>query len=478
MAFRALLSEVESEAAAANICYYPSVKDAIKYAKDSTSPLAYKFYDKDQVVMGKKMRDWLRFSVVYWHTFRGSGADPFGAPTLPNARGWVVVDGDLSKQSRKQILEGCIRRVDAAFELFTKLGVDYYAFHDRDIAPELSTIEETNDLLDAVTDYMKKKQDQTGVKLLWGTANLFSHPRYANGGATNPDFRVFAYACAQVKKAIELTVKLGGEGYVFWGGREGYMSLLNTDVRKELDHLAAMFKMAVAHKKECGRPDLAFYIEPKPKEPTKHQYDYDAQTVMAFLRTYGLENDFKMNIEPNHTTLAGHSYEHDIVFSCAYDCLGSIDCNTGDDQLGWDTDQFLMDDRKATLVMMAVIKMGGFTTGGLNFDCKVRRESTDLDDIFIAHIGSMDVFARGLLQAAHIVSSGKLQSMVDARYSTWKSIPEGQTVEAGTAKLEVLEAFVKNLDATKQAISTVPSSGKQELFEMVFNDEIYAALRK
>jgi xylose isomerase len=289
---------------------------------------------------------------------------------------------------------------------------------------------------------------------------------------------VFAYACAQVKKAIELTVKLGGEGYVFWGGREGYMSLLTTDVRQELDHLAAMFKMAVAHKKALGRPDLAFYIEPKPKEPTKHQYDYDAQTCFAFLRTYGLENDFKMNIEPNHTTLAGHSYEHDLVFSAAYDMLGSIDCNTGDDQLGWDTDQFLMDDKKAALVMLTVLKMGGFTTGGLNFDCKVRRESTELEDIFIAHIGSMDCFARGLIQAAHIIQSGKLQSMVDARYATWKNVEEAKKVLEGSAHLGDLEAFVKSLDVAGKAISTVPSSGKQELFELVFNDESLAALKQ
>ncbi|KAJ1551162.1 hypothetical protein HK096_002790, partial [Nowakowskiella sp. JEL0078] len=464
MSFVSLLPEVIAEAAALNTVYFPSVESTVPFVdrnltKDS-SPLSFKFYNKDEVVFGKKMRDWLKFSVVYWHTFKGSGLDPFGAPTLPASRDWDVIDLSEATASKKEILTSCIKRVDAAFEFFVKLGVDYYAFHDRDIAPELSTIESTNDLLDAVTDYLLIKQKDTGVKLLWGTANLFSHPRYANGGATNPDFRVFAYAAAQVKKAIELTIKLGGSGYVFWGGREGYMSLLNTNVRKELDHLAALFKLAIAHKNALGAPELSFFIEPKPKEPTKHQYDYDAQTVIGFLRTYGLENDFKTNIEPNHTTLAGHAYEHDIVFSAAYDILGSIDCNTGDENLGWDTDQFLMDEKKATLVMLQVLKIGGLTTGGLNFDCKVRRESTDVEDIFIAHIGSMDVFARGLIQAAYILQSGKLQALVDSRYKTWNS-EEALKVERGESSFGVLEAFVKNLDVTGQSLKGVPSSGKQ-----------------
>ncbi|KAJ3243084.1 hypothetical protein HDU78_000859 [Chytriomyces hyalinus] len=428
---------------------------------DTKDPLAFRYYDASKVVHGKKMEDWLRFSVVYWHTFRAVGADPFGPQTLH--RPWDTSD-DITREF-DAIVESCKHRVDAAFEFFTKLGVKYYAFHDRDVAPELATIDESNKLLEVVTDYMKVKQQETGVKLLWGTANLFSAPKYANGAATNPDVKIFAHACAQVKKAMEVTHKLGGEGFVFWGGREGYQTILNTDIKKELDHMAAFFHMAVAFKKSIGAT-FQFYIEPKPKEPTKHQYDYDAQTVMCFLKQYNLDDHFLLNIEPNHTTLAGHSYEHDIVLSAAYGKLGSVDCNTGDELLGWDTDQFLMDERKATLVMKAIVDMGGFKTGGLNFDCKVRRESNDLEDLFIAHVGSMDVFAKGLLNAVKLIEDGRLDQMKKDRYASWKEESLGSKVESGQATFGDLEAFAKANATPKIA------SGKQELYERVFNDSL------
>jgi xylose isomerase len=433
---------------------------------ESTNPLAYKYYNKDAVVLGKKMSEWLRFSVCFWHTFRGTGTDPFGSSTL--ARPWETLD--LNGSDSVKVLESCKQRIDAAFEFFVKLGVEYYTFHDRDVAPELETIDDTNALLDILSDYMLVKQKETGIKLLWGTANLFSHPRYANGAATNPDPVVYAHAAAQVKQAMKVTHKLGGQGYVFWGGREGYSSLLNTDLRKELDHMAQFFKMAIQWKDKLGA-SFQFYIEPKPREPCKHQYDYDAQTVIGFLHTYGLTQDFKLNIEPNHTTLAGHQYDHDIQMAAAFDMLGSVDCNTGDELLGWDTDQFLTDERKATHVMQTVIKMGGFKTGGLNFDCKVRRESTDLEDMFIAHIGSMDTFAKGLLNAAHILSNGRLPKMLEVRYAGWS---EGfaKSVELGKSSFEELEKVAKTQGQPKKI------SGKQELFEMVFNEELVAATRK
>ncbi|KAJ2996228.1 hypothetical protein HDV02_006697 [Globomyces sp. JEL0801] len=414
----------------------------------SKNPLAFKYYNKSQVVLGKRMADWLKFGVCFWHTFRAVGSDPFGAATM--IRPWSTVD-----ILDDQILTKCKERVDAAFELFMKLG-----FHDRDVAPELNTIDETNDLLEKVTDYMLEKQKQTGIKLLWGTANLFSHPRYANGAATNPDIHVFAYAASQVKKAMEYL----GSGYVFWGGREGYQSLLNTDLKKELDQLASFFHMAVKYKQKIGA-NFQFFIEPKPKEPTKHQYDYDAQTVMGFLLFYKLDDHFLLNIEPNHTTLAGHSYEHDIAIAVAYGKLGSVDCNTGDELLGWDTDQFLMDEKKATLVMKEIIKMGGFTSGGLNFDCKVRRESTELEDILIAHIGSMDVFAKGLLNAAWAVEHGRLDHLKSERYSSWKD-KLGIKVSSNESAFEELEAFAKSNIVT-------PKSGKQEMFESIFNQELH-----
>ena len=400
--------------------------------------------------MGKKMRDHLRFSCAWWHTFCAAGNDQFGEATL--AKPWEKADS---------VLEMCKQRVDAAFEFFTKLGIDYYCFHDRDIAPELATPEETNKLLDQVTDYMLEKQKETGVKLLWATANMFGAPRFMNGASTNPDASVFAAACAQVKKAMELCQKLGGVNYVFWGGREGYQSILNSIPKEELDHMARFMHMAVDYKKKIGAT-FQLLIEPKPREPTKHQYDYDAQTVLGFLRTYGLENDFKLNIEPNHTTLAGHDYEHDIVIAAQYGMLGSVDANTGDTLLGWDTDQFLMDTKKAVICLLAIIKAGGLHSGGLNFDAKVRRESIDLEDRFIAHIGSMDVWAHALLIVEQILKDGKLDELVNQRYASYTT-GLGKKIHEGAATFEECEQYIFENGFPK------PTSAKQEMFEVVLN---------
>jgi xylose isomerase len=396
------------------------------------------------------MKDWLRFSVCYWHTFRGLGADPFGGQTL--FRPWD--DGTNS-------MENALRRVDVAFEFFNKLGVDYYTFHDVDVSPQGNTLAESNKNFDVIATKLEAKQKETGVKLAWGTANLFSHWRYACGAATNPDAHVYAYAAAQVKKAMEVTYRLGGENYVFWGGREGYQSLLNTSPRRELDHLARFLQMAIDHKKSLGA-NFQLLIEPKPREPSTHQYDYDAQTVIGFLKHYGLDKDFKVNIEPNHTTLAGHSFEHDIIMSSKYGFLGSIDANTGDPTLGWDTDQFCMEPKKAMFVMYAVIEQGGLAPGVLNFDAKVRRESTDVEDLFIAHAAGMDTFARGLKAAAAIKTDGTLDKWVKERYATFDT-GIGAKVEAGKTSFAELEKYVlEKGEVTRQ-------SGKQEKYEGLIN---------
>lgn len=331
-------------------------------------------------------------------------------------------------------LETFTERVNAAFEFFTKLGVDYYCFHDTDVAPQGASLEEFQKNLDIVTDMMLKKQEETGVKLLWGTQNLFSHIRYKDGASTSPDFNVFASACAQTRKMLELGKKLGAGNHVFWGGREGFMSPLNTDVRKELDHMAAFMKMAVAYKEKIGAT-YQLLIEPKPREPTAHQYDYDAQTVIGFLNHYGLQQHFKLNIEPNHTTLAGHDYEHDLRMASAYGMLGSIDCNAGQPYLGWDTDEFPSDPRKTMLSMMIIVNQGGIAPGGNNFDCKLRRESTDLEDMFLAHMGGMDCLARGLRSAARAVGDKVLESSLSTRYLSWKEEGLAKKVEEGSATL-------------------------------------------
>jgi len=433
--------------------FFPKISE-IKYeGPKSTNSLSFKYYNAGEVILGKTMEEWCRFGVCFWHTFRGKGADPFGAPTM--RRPW---------DDESETMDNAFRRVRAAFEFMSKLGVKYYTFHDRDVSPEGATVEETNANFDKVVDLMEKLQAETGIKLLWATQNLFSHPRYMNGGASNPDAHVLAYAAAQAKKVIEVNHRLGGENVVFWGGREGYQSILNTDVKREIDHLAAFFKMCVAYRNKLGSK-AQFLLEPKPREPTKHQYDYDAQTCIGFLHTYGLADDFKLNIEPNHTTLAGHDYEHDVIFASKFGFLGSIDANTGDPLLGWDTDMFPSDIKKTTLTMKAVIEQGGIAPGGLNFDCKVRRESTELRDMFVAHIGAMDAFARGLRCAARIIEEDKLPAMVKARYASFNS-GIGKRIEDGEASLEECEAYVCKHGEPEQR------SARAEEYEMIMNNYV------
>ncbi|PAA55115.1 hypothetical protein BOX15_Mlig030170g1 [Macrostomum lignano] len=432
--------------------YFPGI-GKIQYCPDAppTETLCFKYYNPSEVILGKPMSEWLRFSVVFWHTFRGTGLDPFGAPTL--SRAW---------NRPAETVDDAKRRLDAAFEFFTKLGVQFYTFHDRDIAPEGASLAETNANLEAVVEHALELQQRTGVQLLWATCNLFSNPRYMHGAATSPLAEVFAYAGAQVKKGLEVAKKLGALNYVFWGGREGYASLLNTRLREELDHMANFFRMVVAYKKKIGFTGQLL-IEPKPKEPTSHQYDYDAMTVIGFLRTYGLQEEFKLNIEPNHTTLAGHCHEHDIAMASAFGCLGSVDANTGSPELGWDTDQFPMSVRDCTAVMRYVLAQGGLAPGGLNFDCKVRRESTSLTDMFAAHIGAMDTFARGLRCAAKMQQDGVLDGLVATRYASYRDSELGRSIADGTATLESLEAHI-----LKHGEPEVPS-GQQETFELIFN---------
>lgn len=431
--------------------YFSTVKH-IKYeGPESKNPLSYRYYNADEVILGKKMKDHLRFAVCYWHTWRAGGADPFGA----NTRRWHFDDGT-------ETVENAIRRLHAHFEFVQKLGVEYYTFHDRDIAPEGATYAETLKNLDKVIDEAEKLQKKTGIKLLWGTANLFSHPKFMNGGATNPDPEVFAAAAAQVKKAIEVTHRLGGENYVFWGGREGYQSLLNTNLKKEVDHLALFLRLAADYKQKIGFKGTLL-IEPKPMEPTKHQYDFDAATVLNFLRAYNLLGEFKLNIEANHATLAGHTFEHELTVASAAGHLGSVDANTGDVLLGWDTDQFNLDIKSTTLALAVVLEQGGLGTGGFNFDAKIRRESVDPEDLFYAHVSSIDAFARGLRIAAKIKEEGKLPALVKERYSGWDA-GFGADIEAGKFDLEALEKHViaKNAETKK-------ASGRQELFELLLN---------
>ncbi|XP_076041157.1 xylose isomerase-like [Oratosquilla oratoria] len=424
----------------------------IEYKPDAgpEQTLVFKHYNAKEVVMGRTMEDWLRFSVCFWHSFRGTGADAFGFPTID--RPWD--DGTHSMENAK-------RRLRAAFEFFARLGNKYWTFHDRDIAPEGSTLAESNANLDEMVDLAYDLQRQKGVKLLWVTCNLFAHSRYMNGAATNPDAHVSIYAAAQVKKGLEIAHRLGAENFVFWGGREGYQSLLNTDIRAELDHMAAFFRMVVAYKHKIGFKGQLL-IEPKAKEPTRHQYDYDVQTVMSFLHQYDLSQHFKINVEPNHTTLAGHPYEHDIQLASAYGFLGSVDANTGSPDLGWDTDQFPMDIRNCTVVMKIIMEQGGLSPGGLNFDAKVRRESVAVEDLFIAHIGAMDAFARGLRNAANIISDGHMKTALENRYTSWGS-GLGARIKKGEATLEDCEKYIM------QKGDPSHTSGKQEHFEAMLN---------
>ena len=420
----------------------------------SRNPFAFKHYNATERVEGKSMRDHLRFAVVYWHTFRGTGSDPFGAGTMQ--RPWD--DGSNSVANAQ-------KRARVAFEFIGKLGAPYYCWHDRDVAPEGRTLAESNRNFDAVAKVLKEEQKRTGIKLLWGTANLFSHPRYVHGASTSCNAEVFAYAAAQVKKAMEVTHELGGEGYTFWGGREGYMTLLNTDMQREQEHLAQLLHLAVAYKKQIGFKGQ-FYIEPKPKEPTKHQYDSDAAACLNFLRQYGLLPHFKLNIETNHATLAGHTMQHELEVAGAAGALGSIDANTGDELLGWDTDQFPTNIYLTTYSMLAILKYGGLSTGGVNFDAKVRRESFEPADLFHAHIGGMDAFARGLKIAAAIRKDGRLDEFVRQRYASWDS-GIGARIESGKATFKELEAY-----SLKKGDAAANASGRQEFLENLINEFI------
>ena len=429
---------------------FPEV-DKIQYeGPDSKNPLAFRWYNEDEVVEGKTMKEHMRFSIVYWHTFRGTGADPFGPGTA--VRPWD--DGSES-------VENACNRARVAIELIEKLGAPYYAFHDRDIAPEGSSLAETNSNLDAVVAVLKEEQERTGIKLLWGTANMFSHPRYMHGASTSCNADVFAFCAAQVKKALEVTKELGGENYVFWGGREGYQNLLNTDMKRENDHLGRFMHLAVDYAKEIGFTGQ-FLIEPKPKEPTKHQYDSDAAACLNFLRGYDLTDHFKLNIETNHATLAGHTMEHELEYAGMQGLLGSIDANTGDLLLGWDTDQFATDIYLTTKIMLVLLKYG-LSPGGVNFDAKVRRESFEPIDLFYAHVGGMDAFARGLKIAAAIRAEGEFDGFVKDRYSSWDS-GVGAEIESGKADFKSLESYM--LDKGDVAPNV---SGRQEMLENMLN---------
>ncbi|MBC7351077.1 MAG: xylose isomerase [Thermogutta sp.] len=428
----------------------------IKYeGPDSRNPLAFRHYNPDELVEGKPMKDHFRFSVAFWHTMRGTGADPFGAPTM--IRPW---------DTGENTIENAINRVKAFFEFCEKLGAPFFCFHDRDVAPEGKTLAETNKNLDAVVKVIKEEMDRTGVKLLWGTANLFSNPRYVHGAATSCNADAFAYAAAQVKKALEVTKELGGAGYVFWGGREGYQSFWNTNMKRELDNLARFLHMAVDYAKEIGFTGQ-FYIEPKPKEPTKHQYDFDAAACINFLRAYGLEKYFKLNIETNHATLAGHNVEHELEYAGMQGFLGSVDANTGDLLLGWDTDQFPTDVYLTTKIMLVFLKYGGIAPGGVNFDAKVRRESFEPIDLFYAHIGGMDCFAKGLKVAAAIRADGELERLLKERYSSWDT-GIGAEIEAGKHNFKTLEKYM-----LEKGDVSPNKSGRQELFENIVNRYIF-----
>ena len=425
--------------------------DKIKFeGKESTNPLAFKYYDADKVVAGKTMKEHFKFAIAYWHTFTGTGGDPFGAPTQNFP--WLT-NSDPIQQAKD--------KMDAAFEFITKIGAEYYCFHDFDLIAEGSSLEESEKRLNIITDYALEKQKASGVKLLWGTANCFSNPRYMNGAATNPHFDVLAYAGAQVKGALDATIKLGGENYVFWGGREGYMSLLNTDMKREQDHMARFLHSAKDYARKQGFKGT-FFIEPKPMEPSKHQYDFDAATVLGFLTKYDLLNDFKLNIEVNHATLAQHTFEHELQVAADNGLLGSIDANRGDYQNGWDTDQFPVDVYELTQAMMVILQSGGIQGGGVNFDAKIRRNSTDLIDIFHAHIGGMDVFARALINADAVLEKSNYKQMKKERYATFDT-GAGKTFEEGKSTLEDLHAYAKNHQDIK------PVSGQQELYENIIN---------
>lgn len=431
--------------------FFPGIGKIKFEGKESRNPLAFRYYDAEKVVYGRKMKDWFKFSMAWWHTLCAEGGDPFG----PGTKTFPWAQGNSALEIAKQ-------RLDAGFEFMQKIGIGYYCFHDVDLIAEGSSIEEYESNLKAIVAYAKQKQEETGIKLLWGTANVFGHKRYMNGAATNPDFDVVTRAAVQIKNALDATIELGGENYVFWGGREGYMSLLNTDMKREKEHLAMMLTKARDYARAKGFKGT-FLIEPKPMEPTKHQYDYDVETVIGFLKAHNLDKDFKINIEVNHATLAGHTFEHEL--QCAVDAgmLGSIDANRGDYQNGWDTDQFPVDVHELTQAILVILRGGGLQGGGTNFDAKTRRNSTDLDDIFIAHIAGMDTFARALEAAAEILEKSPYQKMLKNRYASFDS-GKGKEFEEGKLSLEDLRSY-----AIESGKEPGQLSGKQELYEAIVN---------
>lgn len=433
--------------------YFPNVPEVKFEGKDSKNPFAFKYYDAKRVIHGKTMEEHLKFAMSWWHTMVEGGTDPFGDATM---------DRSYGKNDPMDIAKA---RADAAFEFMTKLGIKYFCFHDVDIAPQGNNFKETRENFHEMVDYIESKMKNTDIKLLWATANVFTHPRYMHGAGTSPNADSFAYAAAQIKNAIDATIQLGGTGYVFWGGREGYETLLNTNMEIELDNLARLLKMSVEYGRKKGfKGD--FYIEPKPKEPTKHQYDFDTATVLAFLRKYGLEKDFKVNIEANHATLAGHTFQHELATARINGVFGSVDANQGDLALGWDTDQFPTDVYNTTLAMYEIIKAGGFKNGGLNFDAKVRRGSFKFDDLALGYIAGMDAFALGLIKAYEIIDDGRIDEFIEERYSSYKT-GIGKKIIEGKTSLEELEDYtIKNGEVTME-------SGRQEYLESVINNILF-----
>ncbi len=434
-----------------NKSYFENI-DTIKYeGRESNNPLAFKWYDENRVVAGKTLKEHLRFSMAYWHTLCNTGGDPFGPGTETHS--W---------DSSEDVIQRAKDKMDAAFEFMSKLGIPYYCFHDVDMVDDAPTLAEFETRVKTLVAYAKIKQEETGIKLLWGTSNLFSNPRYMNGASTNPNFDVVAYAAAQAKIAIDATIALGGENYVFWGGREGYMSLLNTDMKRELEHMARFLKICRDYARKQGFKGT-FLIEPKPMEPMKHQYDFDAATTLGFLHKHGLQDDFKLNLEVNHATLAGHSFEHELQIAVDAGMLGSIDANRGDYQNGWDTDQFPVDVHEITQSMLVILEGGGIQGGGINFDAKVRRNSTDIEDKFIAHIAGMDVFARGLICADQILKNTNYKALRTKRYESFDA-GNGAKYENGELSLEMLSEIARANGEPQQL------SGKQELFEQIISN--------
>ena len=428
----------------------------IKYeGPKSKNPLAFKYYDKDRVILGKTMKEHLPFAMAWWHNLCAEGTDMFG-------RG--VANKSFGKEYGT--MEHARAKVDAGFEFMQKLGIEYFCFHDVDIVPEADDIKETNRRLDEISDYILEKMNQTGIKCLWGTANMFSNPRFCNGAGSSNSAEVFAFACAQVKKALDITVKLGGKGYVFWGGREGYETLLNTDVKLEQENIARLMHLAVDYGRKIGFTG-DFYIEPKPKEPMKHQYDFDASTAIGFLKAHGLDKDFKMNIEANHATLAGHTFEHELRISAINNMLGSIDANQGDYLLGWDTDEFPFDAYSATMCMYEVLKAGGLS-GGFNFDAKNRRPSYTYEDMFIGFILGMDTFALGLIKASELIEDGRIDEFKKEKYKSYFETEIGKKILSGNATLEEISAYAEN-----KGSASLPGSGRQEMLESVVNQVLF-----